>query len=98
MPRYLVERRFSVTEDEMPRVARRSRMVLRDEVPKVKWELSHVVIGDDDLVTTFCIYEAPGEDEIYEHARRLGEHNVAVVHEIVGDVTPDDFPLDEVPS
>ena len=69
-------------------------MVLRDDVPTVTRELSHVV-GDDGLVTTFCIYDAPSEQEIHEHAKRLGSHTVAVVHEIAGDVTPADFPIDE---
>jgi hypothetical protein len=95
MPRYLVERRFDVTEEAMPQVGRRSRTVLRDDTPTVTWELSHVIVGDDGLVTTFCIYDAPSEDEIHQHARRLGSHEVAAVHEIVGDVTPEDFPLDE---
>jgi hypothetical protein len=95
MPRYLVERRFDVTEDAMPQVGRRSNTVLRDDVPTVTWELSHVVVGADGLVTTFCIYDAPSEQEIYEHAKRLGSHTVAVVHEIAGDVTPADFPIDE---
>jgi hypothetical protein len=95
MPRYLVERRFDVTEEAMPQVSRRSKIVLRDHVPTVTWELSHVIVRDDGLVTTFCIYDAPSESEVHEHARLLGSHEVAAVHEIVGDVTPDDFPLDE---
>jgi hypothetical protein len=95
MPRYLVERRFDVTEEAMPQVGRRSNMVLRDDTPTVTWELSHVVVGDDGLVTTFCIYDSPSEELIHEHAKRLGSHLVASVHEIAGDVTPADFPIDE---
>ena len=95
MPRYLVERRFSVTEDEMLAVGKRSKMVARDEVPTVTWEMSHVIVGDDGLVTTYCVYGAPDEDAILAHAKLLGEHNVAGIQEIVGDVTPDDFPLDD---
>ena len=56
-------------------------MVLRDDVPTVTWELSHVVVGDDGLVTTFCIYDAPSEQEIHEHAKRLGSHTVAVARD-----------------
>ena len=78
----------------MPAVGRRSNTVLRDDVPTVRWEHSHVVVGDDGLVTTFCIYDAPSEREIHEHATRLGSHKIAAVHEIAGDVTPADFPLD----
>lgn len=95
MPRYIVERRFNVTEDAMPMLGRKSNAVLRDEVKSVKWELSHVVVGDDGLVTTFCIYDAPGEEEVLQHARLLGEHHIANMYEIAADVTPADFPLDE---
>lgn len=98
MPRYLVERRFSVTEDAMPTLGRKSREVLRDEVKSVTWELSHVVVGDDGLVTTFCVYDAPGEEEVLMHARLLGEHHIASLHEIAADVTPDDFPLEDAGS
>jgi hypothetical protein len=95
MPRYLVERRFSVTADAMPGIGKRSREVLRDDVPTVTWELSHVVVGDDGLVTTFCVYEAPSEDDVLLHSKLLGAHDIASLHEIAGDVTPGDFPLDE---
>jgi Nickel responsive protein SCO4226-like len=95
VPRYLVERRFTVTEDAMPAVGRKSRTVLRDEVTNVTWELSHVVVGEDGLVTTFCIYVAPNEDDVLRHSRLLGEHHIASLYEIAGDVTPNDFPLDE---
>jgi Nickel responsive protein SCO4226-like len=95
VPRYIVERRFNVTEDAMPTLGRKSNTVLRDEVMSVRWELSHVVVGDDGLVTTFCIYDAPGEEQILQHARLLGEHHIASMHEIAADVTPADFPLDE---
>jgi hypothetical protein len=98
MPRYLVERRFNVTEDAMPTIGRKSREVLRDEVKSVTWELSHVVVGDDGLVTTFCVYDAPGEDAVMQHATLLGEHHIASLHEIAADVTPEDFPLDEPAS
>ena len=45
------------------------------------------------MAGTFCVYEAPDEDTVREHAQLLGEHEY-VIQEIVGDVTPDDFPLD----
>ena len=53
----------------MPEVGKKSNTVLRDETPAVTWELSHVVVGEDGLVTTFCVYEAPDE-EIVREARR----------------------------
>lgn len=78
----------------MPALGRRSNMVLRDDTPAVRWEHSHVVVREDGLVTTFCIYDAPNEDEVRKHAVRLGEHEIASLYEIAGDVTPNDFPLD----
>jgi len=95
VPRYLVERHFTVTPDGMPVLGRKSNQVLRDEVTTVTWEHSHVVVGDDGLVTTFCIYAAPNEEEVHRHSRLLGEHKLANLFEIAGDVTPSDFPLDE---
>jgi Nickel responsive protein SCO4226-like len=91
MPRYLIVRKFSVTQDEMPRIGRKSNQVGR-EIPGIVWEHSHVVINDDGTAGTYCVYEAPNEEAIMAHAMALGEHEYWV-QEIVGDVTPDDFPL-----
>jgi hypothetical protein len=44
-------------------------------------------------VKTYCIYEAPDEDAIRTHAKKLGAHNIVAVAELAGDVTPEDFPL-----
>jgi len=43
-------------------------------------------------VRTFCIYGAPSEQVVREHATRLGQHKLDSIDEIVGDVTPADFP------
>ena len=92
MPRYLVERHFAVGQDEMQTLGRRSREIAEQKFPEVKWEHSHVAVGDDGLVETFCVYEAPDEDSIRAHAQDLGHHEIRRVAEIVGDVTPADFP------
>lgn len=94
MPRFIVERRFSVKQDEMPVIGRRSRQVAEENFPgQIIWEHSHVVVDERGDVSTFCVYEAPSEDVIREHAGQLGQHEVVAVHEIAGDVTPADFPL-----
>ena len=93
MAKYLVERRFHVGEDEMPAVGRRSRELIEENFPEITWHHSHVVVGDDSKVRTYCVYEAPNEDVVRSHAEQLGLHDVAGVYEIAGDVTPDDFPL-----
>ena len=95
MPRFLIERHFTVTPDGMPSLGKKSNQVLRDDVTTVTWEHSHVVVGEDGLVRTFCIYTAPDEEAVLRHSQLLGAHHIANIHEIAGDVTPSDFPLDE---
>jgi hypothetical protein len=51
-----------------------------------------VTIDDDGLVRTFCVYAAPDEQTVRDHAGYLGKHQVEAITEIVGDVTPADFP------
>ena len=92
MPRYMVVRRFDVTQEEMPRVGRKSRILVEDTFPEITWELTHVAVEDDSHVRTFCVYAAPTLELVELHAKELGEHTVESVHEIVGDVTPQDFP------
>ena len=92
MPRYLIVRRFSVDESQMPFVGRRSREITEDELPEITWEHSHVVVEADGNVLTYCVYDAPSKEVVMEHSKRLGRHHVESRHEIAGDVTPADFP------
>lgn len=92
MTRYLVERRFDVGQEEMPEVGRRSREIVEERFPEITWEHSHVAVSDDGSVKTFCLYDAPSEDVVRQHAKELGLHEIQTIHEIVGDVTPADFP------
>jgi hypothetical protein len=92
MPRYLVVRKFEVDENQMPALGRRSRQKIEGELPQITWEHSHVTVDDDGLVRTFCVYAAPDEDTVRDHAQHLGKHEVESIHEIAGDVTPADFP------
>jgi Protein of unknown function (DUF4242) len=92
MPRYLIERTFSVQEQEMPEVGRKSNAVTAEQFPDIVWEHSHVIVDENGGVRTFCIYEAPDKATVEAHAAALGSHNVDQIHEIAGDVTPADFP------
>jgi ligand-binding SRPBCC domain-containing protein len=92
MPRYLIIRVFAVGSDQMPEVGRRSRSVIEGEFPEITWEHSHVVVDDDGTVRTYCVYDAPSEDIVRQHATKLGEHRIDGLFEIAGDVTPADFP------
>ena len=94
MPRYVIERTYTVDEEQVPVVATRSKRIARDHYPQIIWEHSHVVIDSDGTPKSFCVYDAPNEEIVREHAERLGDHSVDRVYEIAGDVTPDDFPLD----
>jgi len=88
----MIVRSFDVGEDEMPGVGRRSRELVEQDFREITWEHSHVVVDDTGKVRTFCIYGAPSEQVVREHATRLGQHKLDLIDEIVGDVTPADFP------
>jgi hypothetical protein len=88
----MIVRSFDVGENEMPGVGRRSRELVETEFPEVTWEHSHVVLDDTGKVRTFCVYEAPSEAVVRAHSTRLGRHQIDSIEEVVGDVTPADFP------
>jgi hypothetical protein len=94
MPRYVVERTYTVGLNSMPVVGRRSKEIGRETFPAIVWEHSHVVVDDEGTVKSFCIYDAPDRGTVRQHAALLGEHFVEEIYEIAGDVTPDDFPLE----
>jgi hypothetical protein len=88
----MIVRSFDVGESDMPAVGRRSREIVEGELPEITWEHSHVVVDDDGKVRTFCVYDAPNEAVVRDHSSRLGQHRIDSIDEIVGDVTPEDFP------
>lgn len=90
VPRYMIVRRFTVGESEMPTIGRRSREIVEDM--NIVWEHSHVTVDDDGTVRTYCVYEANDLGQINEHSKRLGVHDIELVQEIAGDVSPADFP------
>lgn len=92
MPRYLIIRSFEVGEEQMPPIGRRSRVLTEEEFPEITWEHSHVTIDDEGFVHTYCVYAAPNEDVVRKHGSKLGKHTIDGLFEIVGDVTPADFP------
>ena len=98
MPRYLVERTYTVDIDTLPVVATRSKAIGHHRFPKIVWEHSHVVVGTDGVPKSFCVYDAPNEEMVREHAAQLGDHVVETIWEIAGDVSPADFPLTDDPG
>jgi uncharacterized protein DUF4242 len=71
MPRYVIERNLpgagQLKPEELRSVAQRSCTVLRDLGSDIQWVESYVT---DD--TIYCVYIAPNEELIREHARRGG--------------------------
>ena len=98
MPRYLIERKYTVDMDDVPAAATRSKAIGHHRFPEIVWEHSHVVIDDEGTPRSYCVYAAPNEEMVREHARQFGDHSIQAIYEIVGDVTPDDFPLTEAPA
>jgi hypothetical protein len=92
VPMYIVERQFEVGEEDMPAIGRKSRGLLEGQFPEITWHYSHVTLNDRGLVKTFCLYEGPSEEAVLGHADKLGMHQVLAVYEVIGDVTPKDFP------
>src|SRR5215203_5284393 len=97
MPRFLIVRSFSVPEGEMTRVGSRSRTLIETRFKDIVWEHSHVVVESEGRVKTYCVYRAPTEEDVREHSKALGNHEVDTLYEIAGDVTPEDFPLETQP-
>jgi hypothetical protein len=84
--------------DDVPVVATRSKAIGHHRFPEIVWEHSHVVLDSEGIPKSFCVYSAPNEEMVRDHANRMGDHVVVVIYEIAGDVTPDDFPLTEEPG
>jgi Nickel responsive protein SCO4226-like len=76
----------------MPQVGARSKRLAQTAHPNVTWEHSHVVVDDHGHVRTYCVYDAPDEAAVREHALELGQHVIDVIQEMAGDASPDDYP------
>ena len=71
MPQFVIEREIpgagKLTDAEIQAVSRKSVAVLKEMWPEIKWLHSYVT-GDK----VYCVYLAPDEETIREHARRTG--------------------------
>jgi Protein of unknown function (DUF4242) len=91
MPRYLVERYFDrISDDEMLALSAASDRMITERFPEITWEHSHLCVDGEGAITTFCVYAAPSEDVIREHAAAFGGHSISRISEIADDVTPAD--------
>lgn len=71
MPQYVIEREIpglgNLSDAELKEVSTKSVSILNEMGPKIKWIHSYVT-GDK----LYCVYLAPDEETVREHARRGG--------------------------
>ena len=71
MPKYVIEREIPgvgrLAEPDLQAVSRKSCSVLKDLGPQIQWVQSYVT---DDKI--YCVYIAPNEEMIREHATQGG--------------------------
>jgi len=71
MPKYVIERELpgagKLTPEELRAISQKSCGVLRGLGPQIQWVQSYVT---DDKI--YCIYIAPSEEAVREHARQGG--------------------------
>ena len=84
MPKFVIEREIpgagGLSEDQIREVSLRSMQTLKDMGQQIQWLHSYVT---EDKV--YCVYLAPDEDTIREHARRTGipADRVAAVRRLI---------------
>jgi len=71
LPKYLIERELigagDLSQQQLQAISQKSCSVLRNLGPQIEWVHSYVT-GDK----IYCIYNAPSEELIREHARQGG--------------------------
>lgn len=86
MPKYLIERELpgigGSTAEELQEISQTSCAVLREMGPNIQWIQSYIT---PDKV--YCVYIAPDEQMIREHARR-GGFPANRVSEVVAGIDP----------
>jgi len=84
MPQFVIERdvpgAHNMSQDEVRELARRSVQVLSELGPQIQWIQSYVTENK-----VYCIYLAPDEATIREHAHRVGipANRVAAVRRLM---------------
>jgi hypothetical protein len=71
MPKFVIEREVpgagTLSDVQLREISRKSVNVLKEMSPQIQWLHSYVT-GDK----VYCVYLAPDEATIQEHARRVG--------------------------
>ncbi len=71
MPKYVIEREIpgagSLTAEQLKEISKTSSGVLNEMGPQIQWVQSYVT---DNKI--YCVYIAPNEEMVREHAKRGG--------------------------
>jgi Protein of unknown function (DUF4242) len=84
MPQFVIEREIpgagALSEAEIREISLRSLTALKEMGPRIQWLHSYVT---EDKV--YCVYLAPDEDTIREHARKTGipANRIAAVRQLI---------------
>ena len=84
MPQFVIEREIpgvgSLSEAQIREVSLRSLQTLKEMGPQIQWLHSYVT---EDKV--YCVYLAPDENSVREHARKAGipANRVAAVRRLI---------------
>lgn len=88
MPRYVIERELpnagKLSSNELRTISQKSCSVLNQMGPQIQWVHSYVT---DDKI--YCLYVAPNEEMVREHARKGGfpANRVAAVRTVIDPTT-----------
>ena len=85
VPQFVIEREVAgagtLSESQVREISLRSLQALKDIGPQIQWLHSYVT---EDKV--YCVYLAPDEDNIREHARKAGlpADRISAVRRLIG--------------
>lgn len=88
MPKYVIEREITgagkLSPEQLQAISEKSCAVLRDLGPQIQWVQSYVT---DDKI--YCVYIAPNEKMVREHAQRGGfpANRVSEVRSVIDPTT-----------
>jgi len=79
-------------EAELSKMAVLSKRIIDDSFSDITWERSQVVVDEEGVIRTFCVYGASSKGRVREHSTVLGCHRIDNIYEIAGDIDPADLP------
>lgn len=91
MPKFVIERELpgagNLSDQELQGISQTSCAVLNELGPEIQWVQSYVTADK-----IYCVYIAPSEEEILEHARKGGfpANSIAQVTRVIDPTTAED--------